>query len=121
MLAAGSGGGGEADQEFEAGFASVESSVEVIGVERQLAREIGALHTGSLRDQDVAFASEAVHERQRRVRLAGVPGTDAGERAGQTNSISAPISLAAGTYTMIVRAWNSTGAYGDQTFSLTVQ
>jgi len=41
--------------------------------------------------------------------------------AGQTNSISAPISLAAGTYTIIVRAWNSTGAYGDQTFTLTVQ
>jgi hypothetical protein len=41
--------------------------------------------------------------------------------AGQTNSISAPMSLAAGTYTIIVRAWNSTGAFGDQTYTLTVQ
>lgn len=41
--------------------------------------------------------------------------------AGTTNSISTPITLAPGTYQMIVRAWNSTGAFGDQTYTLTVQ
>jgi hypothetical protein len=41
---------------------------------------------------------------------------------GQQTSISAPITLTTpGTYTIIVRAWNSTGAFGDQTYTLTVQ
>jgi hypothetical protein len=37
------------------------------------------------------------------------------------SSISASVAMSAGTHTVIVRAWDSTGAYGDQTLTLTVQ
>ena len=40
--------------------------------------------------------------------------------AGQVSSINASLSLAAGTYTLIVRAWDSSGAFGDQTLTVTV-
>ena len=35
-------------------------------------------------------------------------------------SVNADIALTSGTHTMMVRAWNSTGAFGDQTIKLTV-
>ena len=40
--------------------------------------------------------------------------------AGQVNSINASITMAAGTHTVIIRAWNNTGAFGDQTLTLNV-
>ena len=39
---------------------------------------------------------------------------------GATSSINANVSMAQGTHTVIVRAWDTSGAYGDQTLSLTV-
>jgi len=36
------------------------------------------------------------------------------------NSINAGLSLAGGTHTVVVRAWDSTGAYGERTLTLTV-
>ncbi len=41
---------------------------------------------------------------------------------GQTNvsSISTALNLAAGPHTLVIRAWDSTGANGDQTLTLTV-
>ncbi|HTD24127.1 MAG TPA: hypothetical protein VK738_15825 [Terriglobales bacterium] len=39
--------------------------------------------------------------------------------AGQTNSISASLALSPGTHTVIVRAWDSTGAYNSQSLTLT--
>ncbi len=38
---------------------------------------------------------------------------------GTTKSISTTVPLTTGANTVIVRAWNSTGAYGDQTFTIT--
>jgi acid phosphatase len=40
--------------------------------------------------------------------------------AGQVNQISANLTMTAGTHTVIVRAWDSTGAFGDQTFTVNV-
>lgn len=40
--------------------------------------------------------------------------------AGQTNSISASIPLTAGAYTLVVRAWDASGAFGDQTVNVNV-
>jgi len=40
--------------------------------------------------------------------------------AGTTGSISGTISAANGTHQLVVRAWDSTGAYGDQTVNITV-
>jgi Bacterial Ig domain len=39
--------------------------------------------------------------------------------AGQVSSISAPLTLAVGAHTIVVRAWDSSGAFGDQTLSVT--
>jgi hypothetical protein len=36
-----------------------------------------------------------------------------------TSSINAPLTLAVGTHTILVRAWDSTGAFGSQTLTLT--
>jgi hypothetical protein len=36
-------------------------------------------------------------------------------------SISASLPLAAGTHTIVTRAWDSIGAYGDRTLTITVQ
>lgn len=41
--------------------------------------------------------------------------------AGQVNAISASISMSIGSHQVVVRAWDSTGAYGDQTLTLNVQ
>lgn len=38
---------------------------------------------------------------------------------GTTKSISTTVPLQSGANAVIVRAWNSTGAYGDQTFTIT--
>lgn len=40
--------------------------------------------------------------------------------AGAAGSITANISAATGAHTIVVRAWDSTGAYGDQTFVVNV-
>jgi hypothetical protein len=48
-----------------------------------------------------------------------VDGTDQFS-AGQVNSINASVPMSVGTHTVIVRAWDSTGAYGDQTLTLNV-
>src|SRR5947209_15655129 len=39
--------------------------------------------------------------------------------SGPTSSINAPVTMSAGTHTVIVRAWDSTGAFGSQTLTLT--
>ncbi len=39
--------------------------------------------------------------------------------SGATNSISTSLPLQSGANTIVVRAWNTTGAFGDQTFTLT--
>lgn len=42
--------------------------------------------------------------------------------AGATGSINTSLSnVSSGTHTVVVRAWDSTGAYGDQTIDVTVQ
>jgi hypothetical protein len=41
--------------------------------------------------------------------------------AGALPTIDPKISMSTGTHTVVVRAWDSSGAYGDQTFMLTVQ
>jgi hypothetical protein len=41
--------------------------------------------------------------------------------AGQVNSINTTLSMATGQHTIIIRAWDSTGAFGDQTLTVTVQ
>ncbi|HYL98660.1 MAG TPA: Ig-like domain-containing protein, partial [Blastocatellia bacterium] len=41
-------------------------------------------------------------------------------QAGEVSSINPAISMTPGTHTVIVRAWDSTGAFGDQTLTLTV-
>jgi Big-like domain-containing protein len=38
---------------------------------------------------------------------------------GAVNSINPSLSMSSGTHTVVVRAWDSVGAYGDQTLSLT--
>jgi Phosphoesterase family len=48
-----------------------------------------------------------------------VDSNDAFGTPGPTTSIYAPVSMSAGTHTVIVRAWDSTGAFGDQTLSVT--
>ena len=40
--------------------------------------------------------------------------------AGVTGSVSGSINASTGTHTLVVRAWDSTGAYGDQTIQITV-
>ncbi|HEV2399073.1 MAG TPA: alkaline phosphatase family protein [Candidatus Sulfotelmatobacter sp.] len=40
--------------------------------------------------------------------------------AGTTTTINANVSMSSGTHTVIVRAWDTSGAYGDQTLTLTV-
>src|SRR5436305_1856815 len=40
--------------------------------------------------------------------------------SGPTTSINAPVTMSAGTRSVIVRAWDSTGAFGSQTLTLTV-
>ena len=40
--------------------------------------------------------------------------------AGVTQSASGTLSAAAGNHQLVVRAWDSTGAYGDQTVNITV-
>src|SRR5579862_3474862 len=39
--------------------------------------------------------------------------------ASSAESISTYLTLSAGTHTLVVRAWNTTGAYGDQTIKIT--
>src|SRR5579864_764546 len=41
-------------------------------------------------------------------------------RAGQTNSISANLSMSTGTHSVVVRAWDSGGTYASQTLTLNV-
>jgi len=41
--------------------------------------------------------------------------------AGSVTSINTSISASTGTHTILVRAWDSAGAYGDQTFTVDVQ
>jgi hypothetical protein len=40
--------------------------------------------------------------------------------AGPVNSINANVAMALGTHTVVVRAWDTSSAFGDQTLSLTV-
>jgi hypothetical protein len=40
--------------------------------------------------------------------------------AGQTNSISTSLPIANGSHTLVIRAWDSTGAFGDQTVTVNV-
>jgi hypothetical protein len=40
--------------------------------------------------------------------------------AGTTGSVSGSISAGSGTHQLVVRAWDSTGAYGDRTVSISV-
>jgi hypothetical protein len=40
--------------------------------------------------------------------------------AGQAGSINASVAMSPGSHTVLVRAWDSTGAFGDQTLTLTV-
>jgi len=40
--------------------------------------------------------------------------------AGAVTSINTKVNLAAGRHTVIVRAWDTSGAYGDQTLNITV-
>jgi len=40
--------------------------------------------------------------------------------AGAVNSINTSISASAGSHTLVVRAWDTTGAYGSQTVNVTV-
>jgi phosphoesterase family protein len=47
-----------------------------------------------------------------------VDGADKYGTAGPTNSINTNVTTAAGTHTVIVRAWDSTGDFGDQTLTL---
>jgi hypothetical protein len=42
-------------------------------------------------------------------------------RGGSVESINANVAAAAGAHTVIVRAWDSSGAYGDQTVSVNVK
>ncbi|MGZ4814290.1 MAG: hypothetical protein ACXVZV_02710 [Terriglobales bacterium] len=41
-------------------------------------------------------------------------------KGGQTGSISPSVNASTGSHTLVVRAWDSSGAYGDQTVSVTV-
>jgi hypothetical protein len=41
--------------------------------------------------------------------------------AGAVNSISPNITASSGNHTLVVRAWDSSGAYGDQTLTVTVK
>lgn len=40
--------------------------------------------------------------------------------AGAANTISSALGIATGTHSVVVRAWDSSGAYGDETITLTV-
>lgn len=40
--------------------------------------------------------------------------------AGATGSVSGSVSAATGKHQLVIRAWDSTGAYGDQTITITV-
>ena len=42
-------------------------------------------------------------------------------QAGAVGAINAYVTASAGTHTLLVRAWDSSGAYGDQTFSVQVK
>src|SRR5947209_9356580 len=39
--------------------------------------------------------------------------------SGPTSSINASVTMSTGTHTVLVRAWDSTGAFGSQTLTLT--
>lgn len=41
--------------------------------------------------------------------------------AGSVNSITATIKASTGSHTLVIRAWDSSGAYGDQTISVTTK
>jgi hypothetical protein len=41
--------------------------------------------------------------------------------AGAVSSINASVPMSTGSHTVVVRAWDTSGAYGDQTLQLTVQ
>jgi hypothetical protein len=47
---------------------------------------------------------------------------DSVDRSAQNNgaSISTNLSMSSGEHKLLVRAWDSTGAYGDQTINVTV-
>ncbi len=47
-----------------------------------------------------------------------VDGNTAWGTPGPASSISVPLSVSAGGHTIVVRAWDSTGAYGSQTLSV---
>lgn len=42
-------------------------------------------------------------------------------QGGAVGSITANVSASTGTHTLLVRAWDSSGAYGDQTFTVDVK
>jgi len=42
-------------------------------------------------------------------------------QAGSAGSINANLAASAGTHTLVVRVWDSSGAYGDQTLAVTVR
>ncbi len=42
-------------------------------------------------------------------------------QAGPAASINANLAASAGTHTLVIRAWDSSGAYGDQTLAVSVQ
>src|SRR5947199_8375320 len=44
-----------------------------------------------------------------------VDSVSAWSTSGPTSSINAPVTMGAGTHNVIVRAWDSTGAFGSQT------
>ncbi|HEY3570712.1 MAG TPA: alkaline phosphatase family protein [Thermoanaerobaculia bacterium] len=48
-----------------------------------------------------------------------VDGADKYGTAGPTSSINTNVATTAGTHTVIVRAWDSTGEFGDQTLTIT--
>ncbi|HEY0511773.1 MAG TPA: alkaline phosphatase family protein [Thermoanaerobaculia bacterium] len=48
-----------------------------------------------------------------------VDSVSAWSTSGPTSSINAPVTMGAGTHNVIVRAWDSTGAFGSQTMTLT--
>ncbi len=47
--------------------------------------------------------------------------SDAKYDKGATSTIHPTVTMSLGTHTVLVRAWDSSGAFGDQTFSVTVK
>ena len=41
--------------------------------------------------------------------------------AGATNSVNANLTMTKGKHTVVVRAWDSSGNYGDHTITVTAQ